>query len=74
MTARLRRFLQLNTDDLLPGDFVRKRRQRGVGVVEWADDKQATVAWDKDVREVLQLTQLRKVKQRGALFDRKWRG
>lgn len=58
-------------EDIIPGDLVRRIGGRGVGMVESVDDDHATVAWGKGRRDILPLTSLRRVEQRGSSFDRR---
>ena len=55
-------------DDIMPGDFV-TRGCGAVGLVESIDGDCATVAWDKDRRDVLPLIALKRAPQRGSIYD-----
>jgi len=68
--ARFRRALVAHpVDDLLPGDFVKRIGQRGTGLVESIGDGHATVAWNRDRRDILPFAALRRVKSRGEHLD-----
>lgn len=71
MIKRLRNILSgPEPDDLVPGDFVRRVGFKGAGLVESVKDDHAVIAWSKDRRDILPLSVLRRVKQRGSSFDR----
>lgn len=60
-------------DDIIVGDFVRAGGRGPVGLVESINGDHATVAWDRDRRDILPLATLRRAPQRGAAYD-SWRG
>lgn len=60
-------------DDILPFDWVRIIGQRGVGLVESVSTDTAVVCFSPGRREILPVKALRRVKQRGSLYDtRRW--
>lgn len=60
-------------DDIMPSDWVRLIGHRGAGLVESVDGDHATVCFIAGRREILPLKSLRRVKQRGSLYDtRRW--
>lgn len=74
MTSRWRRILAAagrSIKDVEVGDLVRQIGVRGVGVVEGIANGHATVAWDKDRRDILPLAAIRKVPPKGHDFDRR---
>lgn len=66
-----RRLTLTEPEDLLPGDLVRRIGGKGVGMVESVDGDHATIAWGRGRRDILPLTCLRRVDQRGSSFDRR---
>jgi hypothetical protein len=56
-------------EDIMPGDFVTHGKIGPIGLVESIGDDYATVAWDKDRRDVLPLFVLRRAPQTGSIFD-----
>ncbi len=70
MTNRLRHILRsLAVDDLLPGDFVRRPKIRGIGFVESVADDHVVVSWNKDQRDILPFAALRRVCESPNRFD-----
>lgn len=65
----LRRLLLNEPEDIMVGDFVRYGYLGPIGLVESIDGDCATVAWDKDKRDILPLVCLRRAPQRGSIFD-----
>jgi hypothetical protein len=57
--------------DLDVGDLVRRLGQRGVGIIETINDGFATVAFDRDRREIHPLGGLRQVKPKGHDYDKR---
>lgn len=60
-----------HSEDFLPGDPVRRIGFRGIGWIESITQDHAVVAWDKDRRDILPLTALRRARTgwRDARFD-----
>lgn len=58
-------------EDLLPGDFVRRIGDRGVGLVESVTNGHAVVAWGGGRRDILPLAAFRRCRQRGSSLDRR---
>lgn len=56
-------------DDIMPGDFVTRGGLGPTGVVESVDGDCATVAWNKDQRDILPLLCLKRSPQRGSIYD-----
>lgn len=70
MIGRFRRLLASKTvADLAPGDFARQLGSRAVGLVEAVSDGHATIAWDRDRRDILPLAVLRRVPASGHKLD-----
>lgn len=70
MIRRLHRLLNgPEPDDIVVGDFVRNGWTGPVGLVESINGDHATVAWDRDRRDILPLTALRRAPQRGSRYD-----
>jgi hypothetical protein len=68
--SRRRRILRAaEPDDIMAGDFVTQGGLGPAGVVESVDGDHVTVAWDKDRRDILPITTLRRAPQRGSIFD-----
>lgn len=56
-------------EDIIPGDWVRVIGYRGVGLVESVNGDTALVSREPDKRELHPIKGLRRVKQRGSLYD-----
>jgi hypothetical protein len=67
----VRRTLSRGRSDLEPGDFVRRGGVGPVGIIESIDNGQATVAYDKDKREILPTGMFRRVKAGGHNLDKR---
>lgn len=69
MIRRVRRLLRApEPDDIIVGDFV-TRGFGPSGIVESIEGDHATIAFDKDQRDILPLACLNRVPQRGSSFD-----
>lgn len=68
---RLLRVRNPEPEEFLPGDFVRRIGLAGTGVVESVNGDHATVAWDKDRRDILPFACLTRVEPRGSSLDRR---
>jgi hypothetical protein len=60
-------------DDIIPGDFVTRGYLGPSALVISVDGDHATIAWDRDNRDVLPLTALRRAPQYGSIYDNRRR-
>lgn len=64
-----RRLLSRRLHDLEPGDFVRRKGHRGVGLVESVANGFAWVAWKDARKDYLPVIALRRVHSKGCDLD-----